>query len=177
MKSFIKKWQRLPSRRLAWIITGVIILIGIYLLQSDVRVMYAEADNGDVLIAEFVNADTNVSSRYIHSVAKCPIIEKYEVDNDDDIVLMESWNCSFGAGIETEPPPGATDRLDDGFYIIESIEKEFQQVLFHPVRIAKQTITIDGKTWDIYKEPFVGRTFSLTIEKEPMVVYLWKKLV
>ncbi|MFD2762463.1 DUF1850 domain-containing protein [Lentibacillus juripiscarius] len=177
MKSLFKKRQRLPWRRLAWIITGIFILIGIYLLQSDVHVMYAEADNGDVLIAELVNADTNVSSRYIHSVAKCPIIEKYEVNSEYDMVLMESWNCSFGAGIETEPPPGATDRLEDGFYVIDSIEKKFQEVLFHPVRMAKQTITIDRKTWDIYKEPFVGRTFSLHIKEEPMVVYLWKKLV
>ncbi|WP_176448535.1 DUF1850 domain-containing protein [Lentibacillus sp. CBA3610] len=139
--------------------------------------MYAKADNGDVLIAERVNADTTFSSRYLHSVVKCPIIEKYEVNGDYEMVLMESWNCSFGAGIETEPPSGSTDRMEDGFYVIDNIDKLFQEVLFHPVSIAEQTITIDGQTWDISREPFVGRTFSLVIEQENRLTYLWTKLI
>ncbi|TRM10866.1 DUF1850 domain-containing protein [Lentibacillus cibarius] len=151
-------------------------VIGIYLLLSTVHVLYAKADNGDVLIAERVSADTSFSSRYTHSVAKCPIIEKYEVSNNYEMVLMESWNCSFGAGIETEPPPGATDRLEDGFYIIDEIDKPFQEVLFHPVSFTDQTITIDEETWNISKEPFVGRTFALTIKKENWFSYLWTKL-
>ncbi|WP_170848174.1 DUF1850 domain-containing protein [Lentibacillus halodurans] len=144
--------------------------------MSNVYVIYATADNGDILIAERVNADTTFSSRYLHSVAKCPVIEKYEVNNNDKMVLMESWNCSFGAGIETEPPPGAADHMEDGFYVIDDIDKPLQEILFHPVRIAEQTLTIDGKSWDISREPFVGRTFTLVIKQEKWPAYLWKKL-
>src|SRR5699024_852546 len=160
------KRQSLHKRRLAVLLTGLIIFVGIYLLMKDVHVMYAMADNGDVLIAERINADTTFSSRYLHSVAKCPIIEIYEVNDAYEMVLMESWNCSFGAGIETEPPPGATDRMEDGFYVIEQIDQTFQEVLFHPVSIADQTLTIDGKNWDLSRKPFEGRTFSLEIEKD-----------
>ncbi|TFJ91271.1 DUF1850 domain-containing protein [Lentibacillus salicampi] len=175
MNASSDKRPSLHKRRLALLFMGLIIVVGIYLLLKDVHVMYATADNGDVLIAERISSDTTFSSRYLHSVVKCPIIEKYVVGDDYEMVLMESWNCSFGAGIETEPPPGATDRLEDGFYVIDQIDKPFQEVLFHPVSIAEQVLTIDGEKWDISNEPFEGRTFSLQIEKENWLTYLWKR--
>ncbi|SFD65863.1 hypothetical protein SAMN05216238_10325 [Lentibacillus persicus] len=166
------KRQSLYKRRLAVLLISFIIFAGIYLFTNDVYVMYAMADNGDVLIAERINADTTFSSRYLHSVAKCPIIEKYEVNKAYEMVLMESWNCSFGAGIETNPPPGATDRMEDGYYVIDDIEKTFQEILFHPVSIAEQKLTIDGRTWNISQKPFEGRTFSLVIEQENWFSFL-----
>ncbi|MFD1363451.1 DUF1850 domain-containing protein [Lentibacillus salinarum] len=170
------KRHSLPKRRLAWLLLVIMLLIGIYLLLSPVHVMFAKADNGDVLIAKRINADTHFSSRYIHSVEKCPIIEKYVVSADYVMVLMESWNCNFGAGIETQPPPGATDRLEDGYYVIDDIDKAFDDVLFHPVSIAEQQLTIDDETWEISREPFEGRTFRLFIEKETVLMYLWHQL-
>lgn len=92
------------------------------------------------------------------------------------MVLMESWNCSFGAGIETKPPPGATDRMEDGYYVIDNIDQTFQEILLHPVSIAEQKLTIDGHTWNISRKPFEGRTFSLEIEKQNWFVFLIEKL-
>ncbi|GAB4074898.1 hypothetical protein GCM10028778_24010 [Barrientosiimonas marina] len=171
-----RKRHSLRGRRLAGLLFGIFLLIGGFVLLSSVHVMLGEADNGDVLLAQRVNTDTQWSSRYIHSVEKCPIIEKYEIDDQYKMVLMESWNCSFGAGIATQSPPGATDRLEDGYYVIDDIDKPFDDVLFHPVSIAEQELTIDGETWQISRQPFEGRTFSLKIEKETRMTYLWQRL-
>ncbi|WP_390358692.1 DUF1850 domain-containing protein [Virgibacillus byunsanensis] len=143
---------------------------------SNVHVMYAIDEEENILIMEQVNADTTFSSEYIHSVAKCLIIEKFEVNDNHEMVLMESWNCSFGAGIETKPPPGATDRLEDGFYVIDDINQVFTDISLHAVPMNEQIIKIDGKQWNVSEAPFVGKNFTISIEKENVLTYWIKKL-
>lgn len=167
----------LPKQKLGWLL-GVCLLtvIGIYLFLLDVPVLYAIDEEENILISERVDADTTFMSEYIHSVVKCPIIEKLEVNDQFEIVLMESWNCSFGAGIETESPPGATDRIEDGFYVIDNMNQVFTEISFHPVEMSDQILTIDDKEWNLSKEPFVGETFSLTVEVESLFIYWWNKI-
>lgn len=177
MTSFNSFRPSLSGRRLGWLLgISLITFIGIYLFLSNVHVMYAIDEDGDILISKQVNADTTFSSEYIHSVVKCPIIEIHEVNEQGEMVLMESWNCSFGAGIETQAPPGATDELEDGFYVIDNINKVLTEILYHPVGMSDQILTIDDQEWNISKEPFVGKTFSLAVEEESLLVYWWKKI-
>ncbi|WP_373894113.1 DUF1850 domain-containing protein [Virgibacillus natechei] len=177
MSVFNSSRPSLPGRRLGWLLFFcLIIAIGICLSLTNVHVMYAIDEDGNILISKQVNADTTFSSEYIHSVVKCPIIEKHEVNEQGEMILMESWNCSFGAGIETEAPPGATDRLEDGFYVIDNINQVLPEILYHPVEMSDQILTIDDQEWNISKEPFVGKTFSLTVEEESLLVYWWKKI-
>ncbi|WP_163969408.1 DUF1850 domain-containing protein [Oceanobacillus halotolerans] len=156
--------------------TTLLVIIGIFLLLSKVHVLYALDDNGNILIAERVNADMTFSSQYIHSVAKCPIIEKFEISDQYKMVLMESWNCSFGAGIETEPPPGATDRMEDGFYVIDNIQQVHDEIRFHPVAITDQVLTIGEKSWNVSRYPFVGKTFTVQIQEKAQLTYWLSKL-
>ncbi|MBP1970961.1 hypothetical protein J2Z83_003098 [Virgibacillus natechei] len=177
MRKFLSIKPSLSNGRLGWLLgLGILIAIGIYLFLLDVPIMYAIDEEENILISERVDADTTFTSEYIHSVVRCPIIEKLEVNDQHEMVLMESWNCSFGAGIETEAPPGATDRMEDGFYVIDNMNQVFTEISFHPVEMSDQILTIDDKEWNLSKEPFVGETFSLTVEEESLFIYWWNKI-
>ncbi|MDR6224561.1 DUF1850 domain-containing protein [Desmospora profundinema] len=145
---------------------GAVLFLGAVLVLSQSIVVLQVVDETDQpLIIHPVESGTRFSHQYRHSVAKCPIIEKFELDNQSRMVLMESWNCSFGAGIATEPPPGASDRLVDGFYVIEDIGQVVPELFFHPVAITDHRLTVENQTWNLSEPPFEGQTIRLTIEQ------------
>lgn len=160
--------------RAGWIILLCILLsIGIYVCSSRVPIIYAIDTDGRILIAQHVNTGTTLESQYIHSVARCPIIEKFEINETYDIVLMESWNCSFGAGIETETPDDASTRMENGYYVYENINQPFSEIAFHAVALNDHTLTIDDKTWELSKHPFRGTTLTIFVTEERRLAY-WK---
>lgn len=164
-------------RILAWVMGFLLFGFVIHITLSTVNVMTGTLeDTNEVILIQKIDSETTVESEYLHSVEKCPIIEKYTLNNQYEMVLQESWNCSFGAGIATEPPPGAKGRLEPGYYVIDQINQMLPSIDFHPVPIAEQTLTIDGVKWFIYKPPFAGKTFTLTTTKKARIVYWWHRI-
>ncbi|MUV37192.1 hypothetical protein JNUCC1_00998 [Lentibacillus sp. JNUCC-1] len=171
--------QRLIKRPAGWIIglsACVLMGIGIYLLASDVHIIQATDDSGDILMVQQINADSTLTSRYIHSVARCPMIEKFQINKTGEIVLTESWNCSFGAGIEYQTPEGATTREEDGFFIYEGLNKPFKQLSIHAVKLNEYTVTIDGQTYELSKNPYLGKTITFEVMEQTRFSYLFGKI-
>lgn len=145
------------------VLGSVFVMFVLIVSAQTIHVLRVSDDDGNVLIFERVQEGTPFSHRYIHSVAKCPIVEKFVVDGQYRIVMTESWNCSFGAGIATEPPPGATDRMVDGFYVIENINETLPALSLHPVAFTDHTLTIAGTTWKMSQPPFVEKTVTIDV--------------
>lgn len=160
-----------------WFIVSVFLVgVGIYLLASNITVIQAHNEDGDLLIEKQVTTDTTLQSRYVHSVARCPMIEKFEVNDKNEILLMESWNCSFGAGIEAETPQGATQRMEEGYFVFDEINKPLSQLAFHAVQMNQQTLKIDDQTWNFSEKPFLDKTIYLRMKEESRIIYWWHKL-
>lgn len=159
-------------------ITGIfaVVLAGVWFITQPVHVVRVSLESGDEMILRQVQPGTPFSQRYIHSVAKCPIIEKFIIDEQFRMVLMESWNCSFGAGIATEPPPGATDRLEDGFYVIDEIEQEIPVLYVHAVSFTDHHLRIDHEDWNLSRPPFVGETIKMEVAMLTKWHYWWSRL-
>src|SRR5699024_6012653 len=159
-----------------WILLlGLLVVLGILLL-SNITVIHAYNETGDLLIEKKVTTDTTIQSRYIHSVARCPMIEKFAINDDNDFLLMESWNCSFGAGIEAEKPQGAMQRMEDGYLVYDEINKPLSQFAVHAALINEQMLKIDDQTWNFSEEPFLDETIELYIKEESRLIYWWHKL-
>ncbi|WP_170105207.1 DUF1850 domain-containing protein [Desmospora activa] len=155
---------------------GVVLLVWVgVVLSQPIFVLRIADEAGNTLLVQRVESGTAFSHRYIHSVAKCPIIEKFEVDDQYRMVLMESWNCNFGAGIATEPPPGAVDRLVDGYYVIENIRQVMPELAFHPVTFTEDKLSVDQRSWNLSQPPFVGETITLTVEQTRVWHYWWER--
>lgn len=152
----------------------VLFIIGmIIVLLMRVTVIHATDEDARTLLKKRIEPGAEMTSSYLHSVEKCPMVEKFHIDRLQ-IVLDESWNCNFGAGIEASIPEGAKGAFEDGFYKIRSIDKHFEEIQFHPVKIARQQLQIDDETWNLYEKPFVGETFTLKSERMSIFTYLLK---
>ncbi|WLV24322.1 DUF1850 domain-containing protein [Aciduricibacillus chroicocephali] len=144
------------------------------MLLIRVPVIYGIDEEGEVLLKKRVSPGDELISEYVHSVEKCPMKERFKVNHNLDILLKESWNCNFGAGIESSLPEGTTGSFENGYYKIKGINQQFNEIQFHPVAIAKQRLMVRNKTWDLYKEPFEGRTFTLKTGRMSLAEYLLK---
>src|SRR5699024_5539952 len=98
------------------------------------------------------------------------------INDDNDFLLMESWNCSFGAGIEAEKPQGAMQRMEDGYLVYDEINKPLSQFAVHAALINEQMLKIDDQTWNFSEEPFLDETIELYIKEESRLIYWWHKL-
>lgn len=151
-----------------------IILMAVVLVLWKIPVMSATNEDGSLLFSKRIDPHTEMTSYYLHSVEKCPMVEKFIIDQQNRIVLKESWNCNFGAGIESALPKGAKGSLENGYYKIRNINQVFEEIQFHPVDIAKQRLKIGDEEWRLYEEPFEGNTFILKTGKMRLVEYLLK---
>ncbi|WP_212567933.1 DUF1850 domain-containing protein [Bacillus alkalicellulosilyticus] len=57
------------------------------------------------------------SLEYIHSVEKSLVKEKYKINENNQIIAMESWTKSFGAGL---PTYSDDMELIDGFFVMRN---------------------------------------------------------
>src|SRR5699024_11115228 len=147
--------------------------IGMYVCGSRVPINYAIDTDGRILIAQHVNTGTTLDSQYIHPVARCPIIQQFEINEAYEIVIMECCNCSFGAAIDAEAPDDGCTRMETGYYAYENINQPFSEIAFHAVALNDHTLTIDDKTWALSKHPFRGTTLTIFVTEERRLAY-WK---
>lgn len=104
----------------------VIIIIVATLFFLSQRNQYLVLRNGTTyeIIARYPIDDTDYFSvGFIHSVNKTPVIDIYEI-NEDEIFLEETIYYGFGAGVETTRNPGETiEYLDDGAMLLGNLHR------------------------------------------------------
>ncbi|MFS0724654.1 DUF1850 domain-containing protein [Paenibacillus sp. 1P07SE] len=83
--------------------------------------MIEDYKSGTVLWKHEIEAGEWFSHRYIHSVERSPVIEKFQFDDRGRLCTMESWTRSFGAGLPYELQ-GETERID-GYYVSRELNR------------------------------------------------------
>jgi len=78
------------------------------------------SETGTLLWHVPVSLGERVTLRYIHSVARRPVEETFLVE-DNHLLLVETVFDSFGAGLPTEPDPGARMYLDEETHTLHII--------------------------------------------------------
>lgn len=156
--------KALRFRNAFFLFCGLTLIFAIVVANHSIPVLQIRDETDRPLRLHKIEREAALTHQYRHSVAKCPIIEKFVVDRQNRIVLMESWNCSFGAGIATKPPPGADQRLVEGFYVITNIRQVMPELAIHPVSFAEHRLTVDQETWNLSRPPFEGQTVTIRIQ-------------
>ncbi|WP_162297955.1 DUF1850 domain-containing protein [Halalkalibacillus sediminis] len=85
------------------------------------KIVIEDIHTGDTMWQEEVEKGDWFSHRYIHSVEKSPVEEKFKVDEDWVILTMESWTKSFGAGLPYERKGDV--EMKDGYYILRNLNR------------------------------------------------------
>ncbi|CAM3741927.1 DUF1850 domain-containing protein [Marinicrinis lubricantis] len=154
-----------------FLIVVCLVLLLLWLGRPVSAFVIQDVTEGSTIYAHVIDDSLSISHRYIHSVEKCPIIEKFEV-RKEGIELTESWNCSFGAGIAYDEGSGSGS-IQDGYYVIENIGKKMSELYVSPASFSDHTMTIDDETIAL-SEKYPYHTLQLTIQ-ELSRLELWLK--
>ena len=104
---------------------------------------------------------------YIHSVEKSKVIEKFKLGPDGQMLVMESWTRSFGAGLPYEHQ-GDVERID-GYYVMKNIQEPLEELTMLPSHLELHTFHFQEEEVVLSEEPF--RRTIITIGVSPQTVF------
>ncbi|MCK0470238.1 DUF1850 domain-containing protein [Halalkalibacter sp. APA_J-10(15)] len=119
-------------------------LIG-YMTATEYLQLYDQME-GKVIWEEPIQAGETFYHEYIHSVSLSPVREYYKMNAERNMVAIESWVQSFGAGLPYE----RKDKLlyIDGFYVIEE-EREVEALTIMPSSLFPHSFYLKEHTVDL----------------------------
>lgn len=109
---------------LKWLLICIIILLVAIFLNypSPYKTLVIEdIKTEEILWHKDILTEEWFEHQYIHSVEKSPVIEKFKVDKSGQILTMESWTKSFGAGLPYERQ--GTTAMVDGFFVLKELNR------------------------------------------------------
>lgn len=135
-----KRWfatskQRIAGFAAALIMIGLFIIVQIPFYQA---VAIREGDTGRVLYSFPLARNEAFSLRYIHSIHRTPVTERYLVDEDMNLVVDAILFDSYGVGIPAQLEPGQTFREENGKFVIEHMNRRLP---FFDQRIGQEFVT------------------------------------
>lgn len=90
------------------------------------------------------------SLRYIHSVHLTPVYENFVIQTDGTFLLISTRYQSYGVGLPSLPEEG-TLRLQDGWMILENLQRPFSEIRLRVGPEAKLSLLVAGKTYPLHE--------------------------
>lgn len=112
--------------------------------SPDAVLVVEDAETGRTLLDVPVEAGTNVSLVYTHSVEKTLVVDTYEVRGDRMAMIRMEFS-SFGAGL---PSRADVHRTGNGTYAFDP-KGVYEELYVAPGRIGGHRLQIDGRTYDL----------------------------
>jgi len=104
---------------------------------------------------------------YRHSVARLPAIEYFRVAPGDTLELYKTAYQGLGAGLPFGEE-GGTVRLQDGWILIEGLQRRFPSVTLSPMPLTEHRLGIGGREVDLAALS-ASRALTLRIERKSPV--------
>lgn len=137
-----------------------------YVIKSGDYLVVSKLNADDYLVAEIIPASREFTIYYIHSVDRQPVLEKYEVLPNDEIVLKETRFKMFGAGMGHFSGEG-TLAFEDGWTVIKELERKVDPIYLRIGYTSNLTMIIDDNEIllsvpELYGELVIVRVEELT---------------
>ena len=120
--------------------------------QSDKIIWEQKVKDGD-----------DFSIKYLHSVAKTPVIEFFEI-KDGKILLTGTEYQSYGAGLPTSAEQGDYIVADDKF-IIKNIDQKLPQIMLRVSDYAQHEFIYNEKNYKLYENVKTETLLQIKTEK------------
>ncbi|QGG48623.1 DUF1850 domain-containing protein [Heliorestis convoluta] len=140
-----------------------------FLLPSQLYLVIKEKDRGSLLFSVAIEKGDWFSHRYIHSVERSEVIEKFKIDEKGQILAMESWTSSFGAGLPHLSK--GQSALIDGYYVLQEIEEPVSSLYLLPDDLFPHTLHVHDETILLSASPYVGVVIKIDVIKLPFWSY------
>nr|WP_236838752.1 DUF1850 domain-containing protein [Caldalkalibacillus salinus] len=106
---------------LTTVLLCLLLTVFLHVFSPDTVLVIEDVKSGQILWQEDIQAGEWFYHEYLHSVEKSPVIEKFKVNRAGEILTMESWTKSFGAGLPYEQQ--GTVEMVDGFYVLKDLHR------------------------------------------------------
>ncbi|QDI92201.1 DUF1850 domain-containing protein [Salicibibacter halophilus] len=122
---------------------AILLLLAVFWEQTPKLQVIATASD-DVLLEEEIEPGDTFFHEYIHSVMKTPIREVFEINEDFEVVPIETWTQAFGAGIPYEADEPI--RKEEGFYVIPDDGRVVEELRLIPSNLYTHTFQFKDET-------------------------------
>ncbi|MGN8647770.1 DUF1850 domain-containing protein [Gracilibacillus sp. HCP3S3_G5_1] len=122
-----------------------------------------DMNTGEALWTSEIDQGETFSHEYIHSVEKSPVKEVFQFSTSGELVTMESWTKSFGAGMPYQREGDV--ELKDGFYVMRNINRPIHGGVLRmkPSNLYPHTFSFRDQTIYLSKEPFVKKIIEIDV--------------
>ena len=147
----------------------------IFLAFAPVPVLSVESPSGTSFLRIPLGTGEPFAIRYIHSVAKRPVVEVFTPAPGERIQLRETAFDSFGAGLPFEAEEGARFLVEQGRFRIVGMRRFFRSVPVRVGRVAEHTLLVrDGEIpLRDFEQP--GQTVTLKISECPVFLLVLRE--
>ena len=168
----------IPNTLLHYIKRALIIFVLIVTICSliPIRVLLAsDHRTGEYLKAWVIKQGEKFDVEYTHSVQLTPVIEIYSVDQEDNILLEESYFYSYGAGLPSTTPYDF-EITKKGFRIY-NINEIMDNLIYRTGGVrAEHRINISGKTYPFLDFSKARTGVKFTVKKLSLLSYIAKEV-
>lgn len=140
----------------------LVIVFSLFVFKvNTIQIIDYQADK--IIWAQKVKDGADFSIRYLHSVAKTPVIEFFEI-KDGKILLTGTEYQSYGAGLPTSAEQGDYIVADDKF-IIKNINQKLPEIMLRVSDYAQHEFIYNGKTYKLYESVKTETLLQIKTEK------------
>lgn len=137
---------RMPVKR--WLASLLLLFFIItipwnYFNKADDYLVIRKVKTNDLILLEKMPSSMDFILHYIHSVDRQPVIEKYEVLSNREIVLRENKFKMFGAGMGHFSGEG-TLVSEDGWTVIRGLERKVDPIYLRIGYTSDLTLMVGG---------------------------------
>ncbi len=137
------------KRKLFWIIAVAVTALSAYLLPMASEPQLAAYTEDEVLYHVRAEDGMRFASRFIHSVHKTPVIDRYRIDAKDTIVQESTEYQTYGIGMPFLPEDGRLV-LEDGFVKLVDLDLRFRSFDLRVEPRAQYTLLVGGEEIPLY---------------------------
>jgi len=91
------------------------------------------------------------SLKYVHSVEKTPVIENFHIREDGKLILKSTYYRSYGVGLPSLPGEGKLTISADGWFRLEGLHREFQDIRVRVGPEAKLVLEYEKKEYPLFE--------------------------
>lgn len=153
----------------------VVSVLVIFSLIPMVDAVTVRDEAGTPVIVKPVCAGDEVVISFMHSVEKVPVIDGYVVGADGKLLLKYGKYGSMSAGLPSDVSNNIT-YTDDGFFLIDNIDRPMEEVLMRVCVIPRYNISISGEKYPLYEMVSDGTLVSIKIEKISPIFLLYSAI-
>ncbi|HEY8531663.1 MAG TPA: DUF1850 domain-containing protein [Limnochorda sp.] len=128
----------------------------------------APGESAPSLIVPLAPEQPRFGVLFRHSVEHTPVIEWFEPSSDGGgLVLVATEYRSLGAGLPTEPPPGARFVLLPDRFLIEGLAVPVGELIVRPLPLTEHALLAGGARYDLTHLAGSGHVLRIRVQRSP----------